>query len=121
MHIIKKYRGMLKTFPWKKKRYKQLQGRGNLVIFMLTAREKRVPYVPSDVQGFIKIETNLFFSEFVYSLNSVLSYFGTELFISRHIIFIVDSKISLIADFVKGTFTKEHFLTKWPYINIAKV
>jgi hypothetical protein len=48
-----------------------------------TAREKRVPYVPNDVQGFIKIETNLFFSEFVYSLNSVLSYFGTELFVFR--------------------------------------
>ncbi len=86
MHFIKKYRGMLKTFPWKKKRYKQLQGRGNSVIFMLTAREKRVPYVPSNVQGFIKLnkmETNLFFSEFVYSLNSVLSYFGTEFFVFR--------------------------------------
>ncbi|MCP1490437.1 hypothetical protein J2Y73_000468 [Peribacillus frigoritolerans] len=57
-----------------------------------TAREKRVPYVPSDVQGFInlnKIETNLFFIEFVYSLNSVLSYFGTELFVFRVLSFLL--------------------------------
>ncbi len=55
-------------------------------------REKRVPYVPSDVQGFInlnKMETNLFFIEFVYSLNSVLSYFGTELFKFRVISFLL--------------------------------
>lgn len=69
-----------------------------------------------------KMETNLFFIEFVYSLNSVLSYFGTELFKFRVISFLlVDPIISLIAYFVKDTFTKGHFFTKWPYNNIAKV